>query len=100
MEAEHADDSIVFHDRGLKSLVFAEQPAAGTNELERSLQRLLRRPWHPRLEVVAIGHDRRVELLGVGFLERPQVAPLVKQVGEHTYRRCAASHSALCARLA
>jgi len=59
--------------RRLKAVVGRHLLAGAADELERALWRLSIGPHHPSHETLAVGVDQRIELIGVGLLERTQL---------------------------
>jgi hypothetical protein len=82
-ESDHADDCVTLDDRRLKAIVVCNLLPRSTDEPEYGV--FVRRlcPREPLCEMSTIGGDDATELLRIGFLEEPQVAPTRKFMSEH-----------------
>ena len=67
-------DAAVEDEPPLKAVVVLQLLAGLADELRRPLERLAGRPGQPLREVRPVRLDEAVELLGIGLLQRPQVA--------------------------
>jgi hypothetical protein len=83
VESDRADDRVTFDDRRLKAIVACNLLPRSTDEPEYGV--FVRRlcPRKPLREMSTIGGDDTTELLRIGFLEEPQVAPTRKFMPEH-----------------